>query len=221
VARAARDAGCRTLVQISAIGADVKSKSSYLRSRAEGEAAVLAEFPNAIILRSSLVFGPEDQLFNRFAGLASSSPFMPLIGGDTLFQPVYVGDVAAAVTAACEGKARGGAVYELGGPEVLSFQRLIERTMEYAEQPRPMLAMPFGLAKIAAALTKPLPMSLRPITVDQVRSLQSDNIVSATAMDEGRTLAGLGVLTPTAIESVVPGYLTRFRPKGQFATYRG
>ncbi len=221
IARAAREAGARALVHISAIGADVHGGSKYARSKGEGEAAVLAEFPGAIILRPSIIFGPEDAFFNRFASLASRSPFMPLIGGDTRFQPVYVGDVAAAISAVLAGRAKPGTVYELGGPEVLTFQALLERTMDYSEQRRPLLPIPFALAKLGAALSKPLPLSLRPLTVDQVRSLQHDTIVSAKATEDGRTLAGLGIAAPRAIESVVPGYLTRFRPKGQFATYRG
>jgi uncharacterized protein YbjT (DUF2867 family) len=220
-AKAAKAAGARTFVHISAIGADVDSRSNYGRSKGEGEAAVLAEFPGAIILRPSIVFGPEDAFFNRFAGLARMAPVLPLIGGQSRFQPVYVGDVAEAIAAALNGKAKPGAIYELGGPEVLTFQTLLERTMTYAEQQRPLLPIPFGLAKLGAALSKPLPLSLRPMTVDQVRLLQQDNIVTPAAHHENRTLAGLGIAAPRAVESIVPAYLTRYRPKGQFATYRG
>ncbi len=220
VAKAARDVGA-PLVHLSALGASTRSPGNYGQTKAAGEAAVLAEAPGAVILRPSIIFGPEDQFFNRFAGLAQSAPFMPLIGGQTKMQPVYVGDVAAAIVASLNGAAKPGAVYELGGPEVARFEDLLRRTMDYAGQPRKFLALPFWLAKLGAALTKPLPMSLRPITVDQVRMLQADTVVSAEAKADGRTLAGLGVTAPQSIEAVVPAYLERFRDNGQYAHYRG
>lgn len=221
VARAAKAAGARTLVHISAIGADPKSTSRYARSRAAGEAAVLKEFPEAVILRLSLVFGPEDEFFNRFAGLARMAPFMPLIGGRTRMQPVYVGDVAEAIVAAAEGRAKPATVYELGGPQVFSFRELLEKTMGYAEQRRCLMPVPFWAAKLGAVLSKPAPMALRPITLDQVRMLQHHNIVSDAARKENRTLAGLGAGNGQAIETIVPAYLERFRPRGQYAHYRG
>lgn len=221
VAKAAREAGAQALVHISAIGADPRSPSRYAKSKAGGEAAVLSEMPGAVILRPSLVFGPEDELFNRFAGLAQSSPFLPLIGGRTRFQPVYVGDVADAVVAALDGKAKPGAAYELGGPEIINFRELLQRVMQYSGHQRPLLPMPFWLAKLMALVTKPLPMMLRPMTVDQVRMLQRDNVVSKAASEAGLTLAGLGIAAPQAIETVVPAYLERFNPRGQFAHYRG
>jgi NADH dehydrogenase len=221
IARAAREAGAQHFVHFSAIGADAHSKSLYARSKAEGEAAVLEEFPDAIIIRPSIVFGPEDQFFNRFAAMARMSPFLPLIGGGrTRFQPVYVGDLAAAVAAAADGKVEGGMVYEAGGPEVLSFRELLDLTQEWAGRSRAYLPMPFWLAKLQALLTWPLPNSLRPITVDQVRMLQRDNVVSAAAKSEGRTLAQLGVSAPRGVGSIVPSYLERFRARGQFASYR-
>jgi NADH dehydrogenase len=222
VAAAARAAGAEQLIHISAIGAAASSPASYARTKAAGEAAALAAFPGAIILRPSIVFGPEDQFFNRFAAMARISPVLPLIGGGrTRFQPVFVGDVGAAITAAAGGAGTPGTVYELGGPEVLTFRELIERTLSYAGRERGLISLPFWLAKLQALLTWPLPNSLRPITVDQVRLLQSDNVVSAEAAKEGRTLAGLGIDVPQAISAVVPAYLERFKPKGQFAHYRG
>jgi len=222
VAKAARAAGARTLIHISAIGADARSNAKYARSKAEGERAVLEEFPDAVILRPSIVFGPEDEFFNRFAAMAQVSPFLPLIGGGaTKFQPVFVGDVAAAIKAAVDGKARPGTVYELGGPEVLSFRELLERTMSYTDRQRFFLRLPFWAAKLQAILTWPLPNSLRPVTFDQVRLLQHDNVVSQKAIEDGRTLAGLGIAHPHSVASVVPDYLLRFKPKGQYARYRG
>ncbi len=189
VAKAARAAGVKRLVHISAIGADPKSAGNYGRSKAEGERAVLAEFPDAIILRPSIVFGPEDEFFNRFASMAQMSPVMPLVGGKTKFQPVFVGDLAQAIVAAADGKAKAGTVYELGGPDVLSFRQLLDKTQEWSGRDRPYFPMPFWLAKLSALLTAPLPNSIRPLTVDQVRMLQSDNVVSSAAQSEGRTLA--------------------------------
>lgn len=222
VAKAAKAAGARTFVHISAIGADARSNSKYARSKAEGERAVLEEFPGAVILRPSIVFGPEDEFFNRFAAMAQMSPFLPLIGGGkTKFQPVYVGDVAAAVKAVLDGKAKPGAIYELGGPEVLSFRELLDRTLQYAGRNRFYLGLPFWAAKLQALATSPLPNALRPVTLDQIRLLQRDNVVSKSAIDDGRTLAGLGILHPHSVASIVPSYLERFKPKGQYASYRG
>lgn len=222
VAKAAKAAGARTLVHISAIGADARSNSKYARSKAEGERAVLEEFPEAVILRPSIVFGPEDEFFNRFAAMARVSPFLPLIGGgQTKFQPVYVGDVAAAVKASIDGKAKPGTIYELGGPEILTFRELLDRTLAYAGRKRFYLPLPFWAAKLQALVTSPLPNALRPVTLDQIRLLQKDNVVSAKAIEDGRTLAGLGITHPHAVASIVPQYLERFNPKGQYASYRG
>lgn len=221
VAAAARAANAERLVHISAIGADRDSKSNYARSKGVGEDAVVAEFKGAIILRPSIVFGPEDEFFNRFASLARFSPFLPLIGGGrTKFQPVYVGDVAAAVVDTVDGGGKADTVYELGGPEVMAFRTLLERTMDYSGRPRALLPLPFWLASLQAFLTAPLPNSMRPLTVDQVRLLKKDNVVSEAAEREGRTLRSLGVPHPTAVEAVVPEYLERFKPRGQFAHYR-
>ncbi len=221
VARAAKAAGVKRFIHVSAIGADPKSAGHYGRTKAAGEAVVLEEFPDAVILRPSIVFGPEDQFFNRFANLARMAPMMPLVGGKTKFQPVYVGDLAQALLAAANGKAKPGTVYEIGGPEIDTFRGLLDKTQTWAGRAKPYFPMPFWLAKLAAFATVPLPNGLRPLTVDQVRMLQSDNVVSAAATAEGRTLAGLGVAPAQSISSIVPAYLERYQPKGQYAHYRG
>jgi uncharacterized protein YbjT (DUF2867 family) len=221
-AKAARAVGARVFVHVSAIGASPRASALYARTKAAGEAAVLQEFPEAIILRPSLVFGPEDQLFNRFAAMATRSPFLPLIGrGRSTFQPVYVGDVAMAIAAACASKAKPGTTYELGGPEVITFRELLDRTLVWSDRKRLYAPIPFFLAKLGAALTAPLPSSMRPLTVDQIRMLQIPNVVSVAALKEGRTLAALGVAHPSSMEAIVPEYLEPFRPHGQFASYRG
>lgn len=222
IARAAREAGARHLIHVSAIGADARSAASYARSKAAGEAAVLEEFPAAIILRPSIVFGPEDEFFNRFAAMARMSPLLPLIGGGrTRFQPVHVEDLAAAIANAAEGAGTPGTVYEIGGPEVLTFRRLLDLTQEWSGRDRAYLRLPIWAAKLQALLTWPLPNAIRPVTVDQVRMLQRDNVVSEAAKAEGRTIAELGVEHPNPVGVVVPTYLERFKPRGQFAHYRG
>ncbi|MCH9809237.1 MAG: complex I NDUFA9 subunit family protein [Alphaproteobacteria bacterium] len=222
VAKACAKAGVGRLIHISAIGADANSKAEYARSKAEGEAAVLEEFPDAVILRPSIVFGPEDEFFNRFAGMARISPVLPVIGGGrTRFQPIYVADLATAIANAAEGRAVPGTIYELGGPEQLSFKQLLDRTKEWSGRNVGELRMSFTMAKLQALLTWPLPNSMRPLTVDQVRMLQTDNVVSAEAKNEGRTLEALGVTTPHTVASIVPTYLERYKPRGQFAHYRG
>jgi NADH dehydrogenase len=222
VASAARAAGAETMVHVSALGADRRAKSSYARTKAAGEAAVLQEVSGAVILRPSLVFGPEDELFNRFAALAGYSPFLPLIGGGrTKLQPVFAGDVGAAIAAVCAGKGKPGTIYELGGPEIVTFRQLLDHTQEWSGRKRRYLRIPFWAAKLGALLTLPLPNGMRPLTVDQIRMLQVDNVVGKIAEAEGRTLAGLGIEHPQTMEAVVPGYLQRFQPHGQFAHYRG
>lgn len=221
VAKAAREGGVKSLVHVSALGADRRSDASYARSKAEGEAAVLEEFPDAVILRPSVVFGPEDEFFNRFAALAGRSPFLPLIGGGrSKFQPVFVGDLAAAIRAACEGNAKPGTIYEIGGPEVLTLRQLLDKTQEWAGRKRLYFPMPFWYAKLVALFTSPLPNNLRPITLDQVKMLQSDNLVSRAAKEQKRTLADLGIASPRVTDAVVPAYLERFRPRGQYSRYR-
>lgn len=214
VAEAAARAGAGSLVQVSAIGADAQSTADYGRSKAAGEAAALAAFPTANIMRPSIVFGPEDQFFNRFAQMARFSPFLPLIGGgETRFQPVYVGDVAEAIARALDGAAKPGATYELGGPEVKSFKALMEYVLAVTGRSRSLVSLPFPIARLQASVLELLPAPL--LTVDQVNMLETDNVVSAEAIAQKRTLAGLGV-TPSSIEAVVPSYLYRFRKHGQF-----
>jgi uncharacterized protein YbjT (DUF2867 family) len=215
VARLAREAGARAFVQMSAIGANRLSKSGYARSKAEGEELVRRSFPGAVILRPSIIFGPEDDFFNRFGAMARISPLMPLIGGGkTRFQPVYVADVAQAIMAGLDGRAKPGLTYELGGPRVYSFRELLDLVAEYSGHRRPYLPIPFTLAKLQGAALQILPNA--PLTLDQVRLLQSDNVVSSDAIGEARTLEALGV-EPRAVEAIVPGYMVRFRPKGEFS----
>ena len=218
VAKAAKAAGAETLVHVSAIGADANSRSVYARSKAAGEAAVRDVFPDATIFRPSVVFGPEDQFFNRFGGLARIAPVLPLIGGGhTKFQPVFVGDVAKAVVAALSGSTGAGAPYELGGPEILTMRDVMNRVLDYTMRKRPLVPVPFWAAKMKACFLQLLPNP--PLTIDQVRLLQSDNVVSEAAIKASRTLEGLSI-EPVAIASVVPDYLERFRPRGQFSVYK-
>jgi uncharacterized protein YbjT (DUF2867 family) len=216
IAKAARERGLRALVHVSAIGASRLSRSAYARTKGEGEARVHAVFPEAVILRPSLIFGPEDDFFNRFAALGSLAPVMPLIGGRTRMQPVYAGDAGEAVKAALGGRAAKGVIYELGGPLVYSFRELMKKTGEWTAHPRPLLPVPFWIAKIAAFFVQWLPGA--PITVDQIRLLQHDNTVSTEAEREHRTLAGLGIVERRSVETIVPLYLQRYRPQGEFST---
>jgi NADH dehydrogenase len=221
VAKAARDAGARRLVHISAIGADRASNSHYAQTKAAGEAAVLEDFPSAIILRPSIVFGPEDQFFNRFAALARISPVLPLVGGGrTKFQPVFSSDVGQAAANAAIDAGVPGTIYEIGGPEVVTFRDILQAVLRYSDRHRLLLPIPFWAMQLQALLTWPLPNSIRPITVDQVRLLKRDNVVSDAAKQDGRTLAALGVGEPASIDAIVPEYLERFKPKGQYASYR-
>lgn len=221
VAKAAREAGAARLIHVSAIGADSSGKAHYARTKAAGEQAVLQEFPSAVVLRPSIVFGPEDEFFNRFAAMSVFSPALPLIGsGATQFEPIYAGDLALAAANIADGQGVNGKIYELGGPERLTFRQILERVLEYTERNRLLIPLPFWLAKLQAALTWPLPNSLRPITVDQVRLLKNNNVVSEAAIAEGRTLRGLGIHNPVAVVSIVPSYLERFKPRGQYANYR-
>ena len=180
-----------------------EAASVYARSKAEGEAAVREVFPDAVILRPSIVFGPEDDFFNRFAALARIAPVLPLIGGgNTRFQPVFAGDVAKAVVAGLTGEAKPGAPYELGGPEVLTLKEVMERVLTYTMRKRLLVPVPFWLAKLKGAFLQLLPKPL--LTVDQVRLLETDNVVSEAAKRAGRTLEGLGI-EPVAVAAVVPG----------------
>jgi len=214
VAKAAQAAG-RRMVHVSAIGAEEKSPSHYARAKAAGEKAVLSAVPSATIMRPSVVFGPEDQFTNRFAALARISPMLPLIGGGvTRMQPVYVGDVATAVADAVDGKAKAGATYELGGPEVLTMREIMEIIMKITGRDRALVSLPFGLAKLQALFLQFAPGPLK-LTPDQVALLRSDNVVSHTAKAAGLTLEGLGI-TPDSLEAIAPQYLWRFRKMGQF-----
>jgi NADH dehydrogenase len=218
IGEAARAAGISDVVHISAIGADRPSTIAYLRSKQEGEEGIRAVAPEAVIMRPSIAFGPEDSFFNRFAAIARLSPVLPLFGGGhTLFQPVFAGDVGEAIARAIDGKALRGTVYELGGPEVLSFRQCMELMLQVTQRRRILLPIPFGAAKIMGRVGQHLPGT--PLTADQVRMLQFDNVVSAEAGDEGRTLQGLGI-EPTAMEVVLPTYLTRFRERGEFTQIR-
>ena len=215
VAKAAAAIGAQ-LVHVSAIGANDQSPSGYARAKAAGESAVFAAVPSATVLRPSVMFGPEDEFTNRFAALARMSPVLPLIGGgETKLQPAYVGDVATAVADAVDGTTKAGAVYELGGPEVLSMREIMQIILRVIERERPLVSLPFGLARFKAMFLQFAPGALK-LTPDQVELLKTDNVVSEAAKAAGLTLEGLGI-TPDSMEAVVPQYLWRFRKTGQFA----
>jgi uncharacterized protein YbjT (DUF2867 family) len=214
IAMAAAKAGVSNVVHLSAIGADAQSPAAYARSKAAGEVAILEHVPSAVIMRPSIVFGPEDNFFNQFATLARYLPALPLIGGgETKFQPVFVGDVAESVALALAGKAKPGAVYELGGPDVRSFRQILEYILAETGRKRPLIPIPFPIAELQGKILGLLPKPL--LTRDQVLMLKSDNVVSEAAMHEGRTLMGLGI-KPDSVEAIVPSYLYRFRAAGQF-----
>lgn len=214
-AEAAVAVGARRFVHISALGADPEASSDYARTKALGEARVLEAFPAAAILRPSIIFGPGDSFFNRFAGLARILPALPLIGGgNTRFQPVFAGDVAAAVVAGVNGRTRPGITHELGGPSVYTFRELMQFILRQTGRKRLLVPVPFAAAAVVAQVTQLLPGPL--LTVDQVRQLKRDNVVSDVAIAENRTLAGLGIAA-RPIEAIVPAYLERFRRSGQFA----
>jgi NADH dehydrogenase len=207
VARLAAATGVEHLVHLSAIGADPASPSRYGASKAAGEQAVRAAFPRATILRPSIVFGPEDRFFNRFAALSRISMVMPVICGETRLQPVYVGDVADAAMAAMAQADAAGAVYELGGPRVWTFRELLAYILEETGRHRMMMNVPMGLARLQARLLELVPG--KPLTRDQLLMLSRDNVVTPGAPG----LAELGIV-PTPVELVVPGYLRRFQPGG-------
>ncbi len=214
VAAAARAAGVRRMVQVSALGADPGSPSQYGRTKAAGEAAVRQAFAEATIVRPSIVFGPEDDFFNRFARMASISPALPLIGGGhTRFQPVYVGDLAEAIAQAAASDVHAGQTYELGGPAVYSFRDLMEFILRETGHRRFLAPLPFSLAGLIGAMGNLVaPILAPPITSDQVNSLRVDNVPSGALPG----LEAFGV-TPRSIEAVVPTYLYRFRKGGQYA----
>ena len=210
IAQAASAAGVGALVHVSALGADTESDSEYAVTKAEGEEAVREAFPKAVILRPSIIFGPEDGFFNKFAALARFTPALPLIGGGrTRFQPVFVGDVAQAIVTGLS--RQDGRTYELGGPAVYSFKELLQLILRETGRRRILVPLPFGIAMLKAAFLQILPKPL--LTMDQVRLLKKDNVVSPTAPG----LADLGI-TATSVEAVVPAYLWRFHPKGEYAS---
>ena len=207
IARAARDAGVRSLVHISAIGADEHSKAGYARTKGLGESAVREAFPNATILRPSVMFGPEDAFFNRFAGLIKMLPMVPVISGNTKFQPVYVGDVAeAAVAASCDPERFAGQTFELAGPRVMTMREIMAYVRDEILCKKELIGVPDALAKLLAKLPG------APITSDQLLMLQKDNVPAPGA----HGLEAFGV-APTPIEAVAPAYLVRYRPKGRFS----
>jgi uncharacterized protein YbjT (DUF2867 family) len=218
-AKAARAAKAAVFIQVSAIGADSKSVSWYARTKAEGEARAKAAFPGTIVIRPSIVFGPEDGFFNKFAEMSRFAPALPLIGGGgTKFQPVFVGDVAEAIVSLIDKGVANGKTYELGGPEALSFKQLLQFTLDTVGRKRLLLPIPWPVAKIMGSVMGVLPGA--PLTRDQVELLTHDNVVSEDARREGRDLKGLGI-NARSIEAIVPSYLYRFRKAGQFSTPPG
>jgi uncharacterized protein YbjT (DUF2867 family) len=213
VAEAARAAKAG-LTHISAIGADKDSDSDYARTKGLAEAAVLEIVKDAVIMRPSIIFGPEDGFFNKFATMARFSPALPLIGGGgTKFQPVYVGDVAEAIARSVDGALAGGKIYELGGPQVRTFKELMQEMLQVIERKRMLVPVPFWLADILGSMAGLLPSPI--LTRDQVKLIRVDNVVSDAAIKGGRTLEGIGIL-PTSLTAVLPTYLWRFRKTGQF-----
>ena len=213
VAEAARAAGAG-LTHVSAIGADAQSRSGYARSKAAGERAAFETVPDAVVLRPSIMFGPEDKFFNRFANMARFSPFLPLIGGgSTKFQPVFAGDVAEAVALSVNGAVQRGRIYELGGPEIMDFREIMEQLLDIIGRKRRLLSIPWWVASMQASVLGLLPNPL--LTRDQLVLLRQHNIVSEEAEREGRTLAGLGVQRQSAA-AILPTYLWRYRVAGQF-----
>src|SRR5271155_1047920 len=227
LARAALSAGVATYVHVSGIGADAKSSSPYIASKGLGEQVTRDAFPDAIIMRPSVVFGPEDDFFNRFGALACHLPILPLLGGGkTRLQPVYVGDVGQAVAAALSGLAKPGAAYELGGPRTMTLREAAELTLGAIDRRRLLIGLPLGPSRWIAASTQfaskatfGLFPNLLTTTRDQVDLLASDNVVSAEAEVEGRVLSGLNVV-PQAAEAIIPSYLVRFRRTGQYEVQR-
>lgn len=213
VAKAAKAAKAELFIHMSGIGTDLPTASAYVKSRAEGEARAKAAYSNVMILRPSIIFGAEDRFFNKFAHMARFSPIIPLIGGDTKFQPVFVGDVAEACATLVDRGVADGKIYELGGPEQKTFAELMAYMLGVIQRSRVLLPLPFPVASLIGAIAGILPNA--PITMDQVEMLKTDNLVSAKALAEGRSLQGLGIVA-RSISSIVPAYLYRFRKAGQF-----
>ena len=210
----AKAAKAQAFVHVSSIGADENSPSAYSRSKAEGEARARAAFASAAIVRPSVIFGPEDNFFNKFAAMARFSPALPLVGGETRFQPVFVGDVAEAIARLIDKGVSDGKTYELGGPEKKTFREILDYVLSVTYRKRLLLPLPFPLASLLGAVVGWLPKP--PLTMDQVESLKTDNVVSAQAEAEHRTFAALG-MSPQRIDAVVPSYLYRYRKAGQFS----
>ncbi|MEL6838447.1 MAG: complex I NDUFA9 subunit family protein [Pseudomonadota bacterium] len=215
IARIAASMGISRMVHISAIGADAQARSQYSRTKAAGEVGVMQHMPDAVILRPSIIFGPEDQFFNRFAAMSRFGPILPVVGADTKFQPVFVDDVAAAAVKALSGQAKAG-IYELGGPDVNTFRELMQQMLGIIRRRRLVMNIPFWAARVMAfgfTVARVLSLGLirGPITKDQVLNLAVDNVVADGAK-------GFGDLDihPTAMEAVLPDYLWRFRPSGQY-----
>ncbi len=227
IARAARAAGARSLVHVSGLGADARSTNSYIASKGRGEQAARQAFAEAVILRPSVVFGPEDEFFNRFADLARFLPALPAFAeGTAKLQPVYVGDIALAAAEAMGTGLTPGATYELGGPETMSLIEAMNLALRFAERKRPVVAVPYAPSRwiarateIASAVSLGLFPELLTTTRDQVDLLRQDNVVSERAIAEGRTFAGLGI-APRGVEAILPSYITRYRKTGQFASNR-
>lgn len=216
IARLAAEAGVQAMVHISAIGADPEGSSHYARSKGMGEAGVTNHTPQAVILRPSVVFGPEDDFFNRFAAMTRLSPFLPLVGAGTRFQPVYVDDLAEAASLGATGIAEPG-IYEIGGPEAATFRDLMLKMLETVRRRRLIINIPFWVGGIMGRVFDALSwitggLLKGPVTLDQVKSLRSDNVVGANA----RTLADLGI-EGTPMDAVLDSYLWRFRNSGQYA----
>lgn len=227
IAAAAKAAGAESLIHISGIGADSTSPNAYIASKGRAEEAVRAAFPEAIVVRPSIVFGPEDNFFNRFAELSRILPVLPVFGGgEAKLQPVYSGDVGSAVASVIDGETEPGQTYEFGGPEVMTVREAMERVLTIVERRRGLLSLPFGVSKRLAGLTEfasavtlgKFPAALT-TTKDQIELLAYDNVVSQGAIADGRTLEGLGV-TPQGFEAISASYLVRFRKTGQFEPSR-
>lgn len=215
IAWSAKAKGVERLVHVSAIGADAQSPAKYASSKAAGEAAVLDAFPEAVILRPSIIFGNGDGFFNRFAAMAKFSPALPLLGGGhTRMQPVYVDDVADAVCTALEDTSTQGKTYELGGPKVYSFKQLMQIVLAETQRKRILAPIPWAIARLQGRILGLLPAPL--LTLDQVRMLETDNVVSEAAVSENRTIEDLGI-KPKSVEAIVPGYLWMYRRLGQYA----
>ena len=216
VSRIASELGVKKLVHISAIGADIDSKSKYASSKGLGESSIMKNFPGAVILRPSIVFGFEDKFFNRFASMARLSPILPIVGGNTKFQPVYVDDVARAAFLGINNDVQAG-IYELGGPEVASFNELMRRMLKIILRRRLIVNLPFWIASLMGTgfdLGKAISLGIirGPITLDQVLNLKNDNVVSK----EEKTFKDLGI-EPKALEIILSEYLWKYRPAGEFS----